>query len=98
MIDFCKVILKMSLVSFSHPIFAEGNNRYIAKYTLEITAVLPKPPFIIEENGEGIEFDIFRDAFATVNKNVTCILFMCLLTNNNEFSTTECGWYCNGAP
>jgi len=51
MIDFCKVILMMLLVSFSHPIFAEGDNRYIAKYTLEIMAGLPKPPFIIEENG-----------------------------------------------
>jgi polar amino acid transport system substrate-binding protein len=70
MVCFFKVILMMSIVLFSHPIFAEVDNRAIDKYTLEIMAGLPKPPFIIEENGEGIELDIFRDTFATVNKNV----------------------------
>jgi polar amino acid transport system substrate-binding protein len=73
MIYFSKVILMISIASFSLYAFAEDDNRASDMHTLKIMAGLPKPPFIIEENGEGIELDIFRDTFATANKKVNFI-------------------------
>jgi polar amino acid transport system substrate-binding protein len=63
----------MTLIFITQVIFAEENAKNNEKREIEIMAGLAKPPFIVEENGKGIELDIFHAAFATVNKEVTFI-------------------------
>lgn len=41
-----------------------------APHSVEMLAGLPKPPFIIEENGAGLQLDIVREAFISVNHSV----------------------------
>lgn len=38
---------------------------------IEMLAGLPKPPFIIEENGRGLQLDLIREAFLSVNHQVS---------------------------
>lgn len=38
--------------------------------SIELVAGLPKPPFIIEENGRGLQLDIIREALKVNNINV----------------------------
>jgi polar amino acid transport system substrate-binding protein len=51
------------LLAFSHVVLADTA-------VLEMVDGLPKPPFIIDENGKGIQLDIVRAAFKSVNKSV----------------------------
>ncbi len=37
---------------------------------IDMLAGLPKPPFIIEENGAGLQLDLVREAFISVNQQV----------------------------
>jgi polar amino acid transport system substrate-binding protein len=37
---------------------------------INIVAGLPKPPFIVEENGTGLQLDLIREAFISVNHKV----------------------------
>lgn len=39
-------------------------------HSIDMLAGLPKPPFIIEENGAGLQLDIVREAFISVNHTV----------------------------
>jgi polar amino acid transport system substrate-binding protein len=41
-----------------------------ALHRINILAGLPKPPFIIEKNGSGLQLDIIREAFISVNHKV----------------------------
>lgn len=41
-----------------------------AQQKIEMVAGLPKPPFIIEKNGAGLQLDLIRQAFNSVNYNV----------------------------
>lgn len=45
----------------------------IASTHIEMLAGLPKPPFIIQENGSGLQLDLLREAFLTVDKQVSFI-------------------------
>ncbi|AZQ83579.1 transporter substrate-binding domain-containing protein [Colwellia sp. Arc7-635] len=47
-----------------------NSDEYSTEYNIEILAGLPKAPFIIEENGAGLQLDIIREAFASVNHSV----------------------------
>ena len=52
---------------------AESEETTIINETIELMGGLAKPPFIIEENGKGLQLDIVRAAFATANKEVSFI-------------------------
>ncbi|WP_143764391.1 substrate-binding periplasmic protein [Cognaticolwellia mytili] len=41
-----------------------------ALHSIDMVAGLPKPPFIIEENGAGLQLDLIREAFISVNHQV----------------------------
>ncbi len=41
-----------------------------AQQNIEMLAGLPKPPFIIEKNGAGLQLDLIRQAFDSVNYSV----------------------------
>lgn len=43
----------------------------ISHHNIEMLAGLPKPPFIIEKNGAGLQLDIIREAFIAVNHSVS---------------------------
>lgn len=43
----------------------------VSHYNIEMLAGLPKPPFIIEKNGAGLQLDIIREAFTAVNHSVS---------------------------
>lgn len=55
-----------SLFFYSQRIVAE-------QISLELVAGLPKPPFIVEEQGKGMQLDIIREAFAMSNKTANFI-------------------------
>lgn len=40
------------------------------RQSIEMVAGLPKPPFIIDENGAGLQLDLIRQAFTSVNYSV----------------------------
>jgi polar amino acid transport system substrate-binding protein len=52
-------------------VFAVGDsNQRITPPTLELLAGLPKPPFIIEKNGAGLQLELIRQAFKNVEHSV----------------------------
>jgi polar amino acid transport system substrate-binding protein len=46
-------------------------NEITPRKTIDLLAGLPKPPFIVEENGGGLQLDLVREAFASVNEQVS---------------------------
>jgi polar amino acid transport system substrate-binding protein len=58
----------LALSSFSLSI-----NVYAEEMPLGLVAGLAKPPFIIEENGQGMQLEIIREAFESMNKEVSFI-------------------------
>lgn len=48
----------------------ENANIDHALHNVDILAGLPKPPFIIEKNGVGLQLDLIREAFISVNHKV----------------------------
>jgi polar amino acid transport system substrate-binding protein len=48
----------------------ENANIDHALHNVDILAGLPKPPFIIEKNGAGLQLDLIREAFISVNHKV----------------------------
>lgn len=66
--------LNISLVWASEAMIAEsqdGITQYMMQLDIDMLAGLPKPPFIIEKNGAGLQLDIIREAFMSVNYNVS---------------------------
>jgi len=61
------------LLVCSQTSWAADETSAIDSDSLEMIDGLAKPPFIIEENGQGIQLDIVRSAFASVNKSVKFI-------------------------
>ena len=57
---------------FSQAAEAPEGEQYLANAAvkIEMLAGLPKPPFIIEENAAGLQLDLIREAFTSVNHRV----------------------------
>ena len=65
-----RVVIIFVFTCCSQIIFAESNLATITGDKIEMIDGLVKPPFIIEENGQGLQLDIVRAAFETLNKKV----------------------------
>lgn len=67
-------ILISNIVS-AHEAMIERNSyetkAKVSHHNIEMLAGLPKPPFIIEKNGAGLQLDIIREAFTAVNHSVS---------------------------
>lgn len=48
-----------------------GHETDHVRHNIDMLAGLPKPPFIIEKNGAGLQLDIIREAFLSVNHTVS---------------------------
>lgn len=63
--------LFLSIFIFSMSSFAKSSNdAIVATSQIELIAGLAKPPFIIEENGKGMQLDIIREALSTESYSV----------------------------
>ena len=48
-----------------------GMSKNMTRQNIVMLAGLPKPPFIVERNGAGLQLDIIREAFMSVNHSVS---------------------------
>lgn len=70
---YCKVFGVIVLTAFSQLTLAQNSEHAANSEKIEMVDGLIKPPFIVEENGKGMQLDIVRAAFASVNKEVDFI-------------------------
>lgn len=61
-------LLPLNVVIANHNVTLASHQEI--KHNIEMLAGLPKPPFIVEENGTGLQLDIIREAFLSVNHKV----------------------------
>jgi len=67
---FLKIVFIFTISCFDQVIFAGNDLSTLESNKIEMVDGLVKPPFIIEENGRGLQLDIVRSALAAVNKDI----------------------------
>lgn len=67
---FLRIVFIFAITCFNQVIFAENDLTTLESNKIEMVDGLVKPPFIIEENGRGLQLDIVRSALEAVNKEV----------------------------
>jgi len=68
--NFMKIVFIFTFTCFNQVIFAENDLTTLKSNKIEMVDGLIKPPFIIEENGRGLQLDIVRLALKAVNKDI----------------------------
>ncbi len=68
--NFLKIVLIFAISCFNQVIFAGNDLSTLESNKIEMVDGLVKPPFIIEENGRGLQLDIVRSALKALNKEV----------------------------
>jgi polar amino acid transport system substrate-binding protein len=68
--NFLRITFIFAITCFNQVVFAENALNIPAINKIEMVGGLVKPPFIIEENGRGLQLDIIRKALEAVNKEV----------------------------
>jgi len=71
--NFLKIVLIFFIACFNQVTFAESDLSTLETDKIEMVDGLVKPPFIIEENGRGLQLDIVRAALEATNKEVDFI-------------------------
>ena len=69
-VDFLRIVLIFAITLYNQVIFAESDLTSFESNKIEMVDGLVKPPFIIEENGQGLQLDIVRSALKASNKEV----------------------------